>query len=108
MATGIELIAQKRARQHDPHNYTVVHDVAENSEGQLGAMAMLLTLPDWSLEEFPFNDFMEHNLPNWDREYVTQLLQKNYIERLALSGAFAAAEIDRLLLVDQLQKTVPA
>ena len=85
--SGIELIAQERAEQISKHGRTIEQDVAENQLSQLvdGAIGLLKTKRS------------QRDMPSyWSVEIWQKMINKSELERLIISGALIAAEIDRL------------
>ncbi len=94
MKKGIELIADERQEQIDKHGRTVQQDVLRNSTNQLSWASTLLNCPEPQNYAGEDNDF---GCPEgWDVEIWTKMIHKPYNERLVISGALIAAEIDRL------------
>lgn len=87
--TGSALITAERQRQILKHSYTPIHD-AQYTNGQLGEAAIYAINGDY--ETYPID---------WDEKYRNSIagVGKSYIERLAVAGALIAAEIDRILLI---------
>lgn len=89
MKTGIELIAEERARQISQEGWTLEHDDQHiNHELAMNAADCLLSGTDCSME-----DWRPEGRPCWN------LAQKHKGDRqrqLAIAGALIAAEIDRL------------
>lgn len=85
MKTGIQLISEERDEQISKHGYSMSHDVNVNFDGELITAA--LGVISGSDRSFP---------PDWDLVQVRYMCAKPYKERLAIAGAFIAAEIDRL------------
>ncbi len=83
--TGINLIAKERREQIKKHNRSVALDIIQNPKGELLFGAQALMEDDYGC--FP---------SQWDSVICANMLAKSEIERLAIAGAFIAAEIDRL------------
>ena len=95
MKTGIELIAEERREQIEKHGYTVLKDVAHNSNEQLSIAAGWLSYNEWGCAEM--NDVIHDHCPHgWSQELWAKMCNKPYKDRLILAGALIAAEIDRL------------
>ena len=93
MITGIEEIQQERNEQIHKHNRQVKDDVLNNPNEELKKAAIAMLTND--VLEFP---------ENWNFYRKEKLLnKKTYKERLAIAGAFCAAEIDRLNALDLLK-----
>jgi len=86
------MIINKRDRQINVHGRTLAYDLGFNKQGQLGSAASMLALDD----ESPRSSLEDLNPVGWDAEHWKEMINKPYVERLALAGAFAAAEIDRI------------
>lgn len=85
--TGIELIAKERAEQIEKHGYTTERDVVENRFSQLTDAAIMLLMTD------------RHKLtpPSfWDVSIWKRMIAKSEKERMIISAALLAAEIDRI------------
>ena len=96
--SGIELIEQERKEQIKKHGKTVISDVRDNSKFQLSQAVeeLVRAIPD----KFP-----EDILPKgWNYDIWIKMLNKPYKERLIISGALIAAEIDRLNYLDSIEK----
>jgi hypothetical protein len=88
MKTGIEMIAQERLEQIEKHGRTVEGDVKFNGSAQLAFAASALCYPTAAVEApCPWG---------WNPEIWKRIIEKPYKERLAVAGAFIAAEIDRI------------
>ena len=101
MKTGIEIIAEERARQITAEGWTPEHDDQHNRKG-LAIAAACYALPEehreYSLagnwEMISLLDLLwGHTL--WDRQWWKPT-PNNRIRELAKAGALCAAEIDRL------------
>lgn len=92
--TGIELIAKERQEQIVKHGKTVDFDVKFNTDQLLKAAEILL--------KPVISPFLQTRRPfGWDRVYWHKLINKPYSERLTISGALIAAEIDRLKRLEE-------
>jgi len=89
--SGLELIAQERAEQIEKHGFSIENDVRNNRFSQLidGAGALLLSNP--KMRDIP---------TFWDKERWRKMKGKSYKERLIISAALIAAEIDRMQAVE--------
>lgn len=94
--TGIELIVKERQEQIQKHDRTVEHDVAVNKDEQL-VDAMLLIIASSTDDN---NLVVQESPQGWNGEVWQNILSKPWKERLAVLGAFAAAEIDRLNYIE--------
>ncbi len=99
MKTGIELIAIERQEQIEKHEMTVEVDVIDNPNFQLSSAAQILCGDDdfFLKLDNPMEDLCPDgwNLKNWEK-----MTKKPYMERLVISGALIAAEIDRLNFIE--------
>ena len=92
--TGIELIAQERQEQIEKHGFTVAKDATENNEGELGYFAGLLCHSHTAEA-----NAMAYLPPRWKKDkkdMCRKMINKSYLQRLVISGALIAAEIDRI------------
>lgn len=86
--TGIELIAQERQEQIEKHGWDVSHD-ASYGHNELVKASLFAINPEQF--EWPFY---------WQEKFRGKIQRKTKIERLAVAGAFIAAEIDRLNVIE--------
>lgn len=95
MKTGIELIAEERQKQINKHGYTGKHhaDHPEWYEQYQLQHAAHGLLADELYEQAETYDQVPHN---WDEERWEDLCRRSRTERLIISGALIAAELDRL------------
>ena len=94
MKTGIELIADERQKQIDKHGFTGEHHANHPEwyeQNQLIEASMKLS--------FIIAD--DETPKNWDKEWFTNLCQRNSVERLIIAGALIAAELDRLKFITE-------
>ncbi len=93
MKSGIELIAAERQEQIEKHGYDkqFVEDHPEYYSGKEMAYVAEMLLALEHEEGIDFNTFPE----GWEAD-CEHMLAKPYKERLIISGALIAAEIDRL------------
>lgn len=94
MKNGIELITEERENQISK-GYSIEKDTQINNDKQLlDAAVLLMSYHD----HLNYLDYEFHEcVPNgWDLDIWVKLCRKQYMERLAISGAWIAAEIDRL------------
>lgn len=90
--TGIGLVSQERQEQIVKHGYTIEDDVKVNSDGQIKtAMVHILTR---GTTVYP---------TNWNLEYLDELRTKPEIKQLTVIGAWACAEIDRLITIGKVK-----
>lgn len=90
--SGDELIAAERERQVLVHDRPIVWDLRHNTGGQLLQMAVHLIEP----ERFPAP-------PGWDAEQVAHMDAKPQVERCIYAGAFIAAHIDMVNLMNTIE-----
>lgn len=112
--TGIELIAQERDEQIKKHCRTIANDIIVNSKYQLldAAICLLqkhaegrvlnenkhpIEAADDSLD-WVFRDFVP---TDWNEEIWYNMFDKPYKDRLVIAGALIAAEIDRIININQ-------
>jgi hypothetical protein len=86
--TGIEMIAAERKQQIEELKFTVEKDVEKRNNGELLRFANYLISAD--SDYFP---------KGFHPDYVNQFFMKPRIKQLTIAGAFIAAEIDRLIVV---------
>ena len=87
MKTGIELIAIERQEQIEKHGWDLTRD-QDYKNGELSDAAVFcLTLDD---KIWPWND------EGIGTYFKRKIEAKSYQERVIISGAFCAAELDRL------------
>ena len=90
--TGIELISEERIKQIEKHGYTPEHDSFYTDELYRAAMAYLASAHHRTRESglvfWPFNEKFFHG-------------GTNFVEDLTKAGAFIAAELDRLQLINE-------
>lgn len=90
MKSGVELISDEREKQISKHGFTGEHHFNKPEwydKGQLIEAANTLSMKEIKSCLVPFN---------WDIEWFSNLCNRPYKERLVISGALIAAEIDRL------------
>lgn len=85
LPTGVEMIAIERREQKVKHNKSIKHDYEQYPDFELADAAEALISNN--LFKFP---------RTWNLEYCKKLLDKPYMERLVVAGAFLAAQIDVL------------
>jgi hypothetical protein len=97
MKSGIELIAQERQEQIEKHGRTILKDVALNSApvGPFNLLPLRLgaTKLIGCVGGIPFP-------PDWNKEICEKMVAKADVQRLVIAGAFIAAEIDRLIMLN--------
>lgn len=92
---SIELIKQERERQITEEGYSWRHDDNESNH-QLSDAAIVYACPA------PLRYQLEHFWP-WDKQYFkpdTSYTRKGRIRELVKAGALIAAEIDRLIRLE--------
>jgi hypothetical protein len=90
MKTGIELIFNERKEQIEKHGYTVEKDVVHNGDGQLlDAAKKIISIPPDVTPPY-----------DWNEDVWQYMINKSHKDRLVLSGAWIAAELDRLEALD--------
>lgn len=94
LSQGVNLIAQERKEQLEKHKRSIESDVEINLKGQLAYAATAL------LEEDP-NLFPD----GWNIELCNHMINKDRVAQLSIAGALIAAEIDRLLYLQNTNKT---
>ena len=95
MKTGIELIAKERQEQIKKHGRTIKSDVIFNRNFQLMDAAEILLCHDSCGYNSPEED-KDFPPMNWDINIWGKMVRKPTKERLIISGALIAAEIDRI------------
>lgn len=90
MKSGIEHINQERDQQIVKHGWDIEHDAEYHNDGELlDAVKALLEIKHLNSHRF--------FAIKWEAdELYFRLVNKSPIERLAVAGAWIAAEIDRL------------
>lgn len=90
MKSGVELISEEREKQISKHGFTGEHHFNKPEwyeKGQLIEAANTLSMKEIKSCLVPFN---------WDIVWFSDLCNRPYKERLVISGALIASEIDRL------------
>lgn len=95
MKTGIELIAIERQEQIEKHGRTIAKDKELYSESY-GNMSQLTFIASILVNKRLVNPFPPKG---FDINIFNKMIAKPYKERLIISGALIAAEIDRLQFV---------
>lgn len=89
--TAIDLIANERQEQISKHGFDAHHDDGpDNSNGELVDAAAYL------LGGVQRSTFLGSYPENWSKQYKAKFDSKTRFERLVISAALLAAEIDRL------------
>ncbi len=99
MKSGIEIVAIKRQEQITKHGYITTWDVNENKNNQLlSAIMMLVSNVSFNRGgmELPKEALEDLSPDGWNKETCWKMIRQPEIEQLAIIGAFAAAEIDRI------------
>lgn len=92
--TGAQLIATEREKQIKKHGFTGKHHTEH---------------PEWYDREqliYASSEILNPSaiasVPvNWNKEWFLNLTQRSKLERLAISGALIAAELDRLIELEK-------
>jgi len=92
--TGIELIAKEREEQISVHGHTLEKD-DQLTKGELLEFAKYLIFS---------NKDNEPPVRVWDRDFIYSFHFKTILQQLTVSGAFIAAELDRLLRIAKINK----
>lgn len=92
--TGIELIVVEREEQITKHGHTVKND-AKYDSGELLMLAKFMLLDDSDAEKDDLAEILEEH-HGFKEDFLNKLNSKSYQKRLAIAGAFIAAEIDRV------------
>jgi hypothetical protein len=88
--TGVELIAKERREQIEKHGRLVIKDVSTNSNGELLTAAIKMT---GKIGGIPWPE-------HWKKDICEKMDKKSPEEKLIIAGAFIAAELDRLIRID--------
>lgn len=100
--TGAELIAKERQRQIDEEHYSLEHDALYNSDGRLGSAAACYAFPE-SIRQYIVEVYNRQSFPifwPWPKN-MWKPTPHDRIKELTKSGALIAAEIDRLLALQE-------
>lgn len=92
--TGVELIVQERQKQIDKYGFTGEHHA--NRPEWYDSSQLLVAAENLLFDE---SEEVNHELwcpINWDLEWWLRLCAKPFKERLVVSSALIAAELDRL------------
>lgn len=106
MKTGIELIAEERARQITEEGWSVAHDSMRHKEGELTNAALCYAtvgsaqLRGSSVEEWPVDVFSDDTITDWPWEPQWYKPSPHAERNLVKAGALLAAELDRIRNVD--------
>ena len=98
---GIELIATERKRQMEIEGWTPEHDKQHDS-GELARAAACYAFEAVSLPTIDVKRFIYDNWP-WSRKWWKPT-PDDTIRQLVKAGALIAAEIDRRLAIEGLEK----
>lgn len=95
--SGAELIAEERLEQIEKHGYTVESD-QKYTDKQLLALAFFCIFAADKEGEFTSVALKADMIKEWgfEAEFFDKISSKTAIEKLAIAGAFIAAEIDRI------------
>jgi hypothetical protein len=101
---GARRIAAERKRQIKKEGWSVWHDVYVNKDDELVKAAMCYAMPEWlrKITDEYGNTELENTWP-WDRKWWKPS-PDNRIRELEKAGALIAAEIDRLLRLEEKKK----
>jgi len=98
--TGIERIAAERKRQIEEEGFTANHD-DENSHGEMACAAACYAMPTFRRYITTERQvFVLDAIWYWDREWWKPT-PDNRIRELEKAGALIAAEIDRLIRLEE-------
>jgi len=95
LKNGCGLIAKERTHQIEKHGFTGEHHANHPEwydKGQLIEAASTLSMPVINGCALPIN---------WDKDWFERLIKKSHKERLIISGALLAAEIDRIIELEK-------
>lgn len=96
LSPGIQELAVERQKQIDKHGFTAEHHVDHTewyADNQLQDAAVKLL----AMDVIPgFSDVIPPTPERWDEDWFTNLAMRSQKERLIISGALIAAELDRL------------
>ena len=102
MKTGIELIAQERAEQIEKHGYTLESDLKYKT-GELKLLAEYLMKGPDDAEADSLREWLTGN-DRFTEAFISKLDSKKRVEKLTIAGAFIAAQIDRIIAYETLNK----
>lgn len=97
MKTGIELIAQERKEQIEKHGRTVASDVEINKAYQLTEAAAVLATEKFRSSKQRFSMMPD----DWEDITSLKMCRKKRKERLIIAGALIAAELDKILALEE-------
>ena len=92
MVTGIDLIKKEREEQINKHGRSLKYDALENEHCELSLGAVMVIDADETLRP-----------TNWDEKIIKKMVKKPYKERLIIAGALLAAELVRLIAIENNQ-----
>lgn len=76
---------------------TPEHDSIGNDNFQLSSIASFLIYNDaMEIEAELASDFASQYAPNWNKEYLLEIMNLPYEDRLRIAGNLIASELDRL------------
>lgn len=96
--SGIELIANERWEQINKHGRTVFDDVVHNDDCELSRVARYLALVD--SHEVSDGGLAIIMPDKWNFDIFKSMMKKSYRERLIIAGALLAAELDRIIYLE--------
>lgn len=108
MKTGIELIAQERKEQIEKHGIAIMEDVQNNDYGQLRiAACWMMPASDENYQQGEYHESEIEELlkacpPDWSKELWGYMVNKSTKERLIIAGALIAAELDRMIALENI------
>lgn len=98
--TGIELIAKERQEQLEKHGISIENDATYNKAYQLTEGAAIL-----ATEMFPTSRKRFAAMPSdWGDQQCLKMCNKPRFQRLVIAGALIAAELDKILAVEERKK----
>jgi hypothetical protein len=97
VSKGAYFINKERAEQLLKHERTIQDDVLHNPTGELITAVKALLSNSGRIDLFP---------KNWGIAACRKMLSKSKIERLTIAGALIAAEIDRLIYLENEIKNI--
>lgn len=97
MKTGIELIEQERAEQRIKHSFSVESD-QKYKNGELILLIEFLLKSNNDAEKDNLREVLLDGTAGcvFEQAFLDKLDSKTNTEKLAIAGAFLAAEIDRI------------
>jgi len=93
--SGVDRIAAERTEQQEKHGFSIEFDVSINKNEMLSMAAQGI------LHRGVYNRLAACPA-NWNKERWNKMCYKSYEERLVLAGAWIAAELDRIHVLNQI------